>query len=407
MVFRKLPSCLPLRVSKAKQRWIKRRKKKREKKRKLSDMTLAYSFFILNYMKYHKANFQGPAMTGDLLWFSSVLLLLSRVSSCPEKCLCHLPTKSVDCSRQGLREIPLELPPRTQILHLQHNHIGDIPTSAFSRTPLLRTLDLSHNALLTLAPGAFLGLAQLQVLNLTQNSLHSLESKVFQSLPQLQELDLSFNNIQELPKFKGETLSHLTRLAIQSNQLQQVHRAHLASLPRLRALFFKDNLWKCNCHLLDLKLWLESFVYKGGMTDGVICSSPDIWKGKDLLKIPYELYNACLPLLGNGEPIETQLPGTAQQDPSQPSHPQEHIDKSRSDCELKPKARPVNLRHAIATVVITGVVCGVVCLMMLAAAIYGCTYAAIMAKGHGEALSQVNESRRAGIKKGSLNTSLA
>uniref|UniRef100_A0A4X2L5E2 Leucine-rich repeat and transmembrane domain-containing protein 1 n=2 Tax=Vombatus ursinus TaxID=29139 RepID=A0A4X2L5E2_VOMUR len=346
-------------------------------------------------------------MKGDLLWLSSVLLLLPGAGSCPEKCLCHTSSKSVDCSRQGLREIPSELPPRTQILHLQHNHIGDVPTSAFSRTPLLRTLDLSHNAIFTLAPGAFLGLAHLQVLNLTQNSLHSLESKVFQSLPQLQELDLSFNNIQELPEFKGDTLSHLTRLAVQKNQLQQVHRAHLASLPSLRALFFKDNLWKCNCHLLDLKLWLESFVYKGGITDGVICSSPDIWKGKDLLKIPYELYNTCLPLLGKGGPIQPQLPGTAQQDPPQPSHAQEQVDQSRSDCEFKPKARPVNLRHAIATVVITGVVCGIVCLMMLAAAIYGCTYAAIMAKGHGEPLSHINEPGRPGEERGPLSASLA
>ncbi|XP_068940469.1 leucine-rich repeat and transmembrane domain-containing protein 1 [Petaurus breviceps papuanus] len=358
-------------------------------------------------MKYHKPNFQGPAMKGDLLWLSSMLLLLPGAGSCPEKCLCHTPTKSVDCSRQGLKEIPSELPPRTQILHLQHNYIGDVPTSAFSSTPLLRTLDLSHNALLTLAPGAFLGLGHLQVLNLTQNSLHSLESKIFQSLPQLQELDLSFNNIQELPKFQGETLSHLTRLAIQRNQLQQVRRAHLASLPSLRVLFFKDNLWKCNCHLLDLKLWLESFVYKGGITDGVICSSPDIWKGKDLLKIPYELYNTCLPLLGNGAPIETQLPDTAQQDRPHPSQRQEQVDKSQSDCELKPKARPVNLRHAVATVVITGVVCGVVCLMMLGAVIYGCTYAAVMAKGHGEPLRHANEPRKFGEEKAPLGTSLA
>lgn len=53
---------------------------------------------------------------------------------------------------------------------------------------------------------------------------------------------------------------------------------------------------------------------------------------------------------------------------------------SLPECEPKQRLRPVNLRHAIATVVITGVVCGIVCLMMLAAAIYGCAYAAIMAK---------------------------
>uniref|UniRef100_F6PKH4 Leucine-rich repeat and transmembrane domain-containing protein 1 n=1 Tax=Monodelphis domestica TaxID=13616 RepID=F6PKH4_MONDO len=346
-------------------------------------------------------------MKGDLFWLSMLLLLFHKVGSCPGKCLCHPHTKTVDCSRQGLREVPSELPPRTQVLHLQNNQIGELPTSAFSRTPLLRVLDLSNNSLSTLAPGAFLGLGHLQVLNLTQNSLQSLESKVFQSLPQLQELDLSFNNIRELPRFGGETLSRLTRLAIQRNQLQKLHRAHLEALPSLRALFFKDNLWKCNCHLFGLKLWMESFVYKGGVTDGVICSAPDIWKGKDLLKIPYELYSVCLPLLGNGGPVQAQLSGFAYQDFPPPRQPQEQVDKSHSDCELKPKTRPVNLRHAIATVVITGVICGIVCLMMLAAAIYGCTYAAIMAKGHGEPLSQVNGPRKPREAKGSADTSLA
>ncbi|KAM9099230.1 leucine-rich repeat and transmembrane domain-containing protein 1 [Sarcophilus harrisii] len=358
-------------------------------------------------MKYQKSNFQGPAMKGDLLWLSSVLLLLHGASSCPEKCLCHKPTKSVDCSRQGLREIPLDLPPGTQILHLQHNQIRAVPTSAFIGTPLLRSLDLSNNALFTLAPGAFLGLAHLQVLNLTQNSLQSLENNVFQSLPQLQELDLSFNNIQELPSFKGETLNHLTWLAVQRNQLRHVHRAQLAALPSLRVLFFRDNLWKCNCHLLDLKLWLESFVYKGGITDGVICSAPDIWKGKDLLKIPYELYNACLPLLGNGGPVQTQFPDTAELDLPPSGRPQEQTDKSQSDCDLKAKTRPVSLRHALATVVITGVICGVVCLMMLVAAVYGCTYAAIMAKSHRQPLRHAMERRSLQEEKGPLAASLA
>jgi hypothetical protein len=70
------------------------------------------------------------------------------------------------------------------------------------------------------------------------------------------------------------------------------------------------------------------------------------------------------------------------------------------ECEPKQRPRPVNLRHAIATVIITGVVCGIVCLMMLAAAVYGCAYAAIMAKYQrevkkNEELAAAQEAQRA------------
>ncbi|KAL2803679.1 leucine-rich repeat and transmembrane domain-containing protein 1 isoform 2, partial [Daubentonia madagascariensis] len=255
------------------------------------------------------------------------------------------------------------------------------------------TLNLSNNSLSNLAPQAFNGLQHLQVLNLTQNSLLFLESRLFHSLPQLRELDLSSNNISHLPTSLGKPWENLTIFAVQQNQLQQLDGALLESMPSVRLLFLKDNLWKCNCHLLGLKLWLEKFIYKGGITDGVICSSPDTWKGKDLLKIPHDLYQPCPP------PAPAPAPGSSQtQQPSSahgavPRPPENHSSGERdpSECEFKPKPRPANLRHAIATIIVTGVVCGVLCLMMLAAAIYGCTYAAITAQYHGGCWAQTNE----------------
>lgn len=65
--------------------------------------------------------------------------------------------------------------------------------------------------------------------------------------------------------------------------------------------------------------------------------------------------------------------------------------ESQSDCELKPKPKLPNLRHAVATIVITGIVCGIVCLMILAATIYGCTYAAMTAQSQGGPLAQIPE----------------
>ncbi|XP_011841560.1 PREDICTED: leucine-rich repeat and transmembrane domain-containing protein 1 [Mandrillus leucophaeus] len=334
-------------------------------------------------------------MKGELLLFSSVIVLLQVVYGCPDKCRCHSSTNFVDCSQQGLAEIPSHLPPQTRTLHLQDNQIHHLPAFAFRSVPWLTALNLSNNSLSDLAPGAFHGLQHLQVLNLTQNSLLSLESRLFHSLPQLRELDLSSNNISHLPTSLGETWENLTILAVQQNQLQQLDRALLESMPSVRLLFLKDNLWKCNCHLLGLKLWLEKFIYKGGITDGVICGSPDTWKGKDLLRIPHELYQPCPLAAPDPESSQLQWPGSTHGVVLRPSENHNSGDRDLLECELKPKPRPANLRHAIATVIITGVVCGIVCLMMLAAAIYGCTYAAITAQYHGGPLAQTNDPGKA------------
>ncbi|XP_045385924.1 leucine-rich repeat and transmembrane domain-containing protein 1 [Lemur catta] len=330
-------------------------------------------------------------MKGELLLLSSVTVLLQVVLGCPDKCHCHSSTDFVDCSRQGLAEIPSDLPPQTRTLHLQDNQIHQLPAFAFRSVPWLMTLNLSNNSLSNLAPQAFDGLQHLQVLNLTQNSLLSLESRLFRSLPQLRELDLSSNNISHLPTSLGKPWENLTIFAVQQNQLQQLDGALLESMPSVRLLFLKDNLWKCNCHLHGLKLWLEKFIYKGGITDGVICRSPDTWKGKDLLKIPHELYQPCPPPAPDPGSPQTQQPSSAFGAVPRPPENHSSGEQDPLGCEFKPRPRPVNLRHAIGTVIITGVVCGVLCLMMLAAAIYGCTYAAITAQYHGGCLAQTSE----------------
>ncbi|XP_038628721.1 leucine-rich repeat and transmembrane domain-containing protein 1 [Tachyglossus aculeatus] len=345
-------------------------------------------------------------MKGELLLLSSIISFLHGVCGCPETCFCHLSSKTVDCSNQGLTEVPSNLPAQTQTLHLQDNRIWIINESSFNETPWLKILDLSNNSLSTLPSGAFHGLHYLQVLNLTQNSIRTLENKIFNSLPQLRELDLSSNSILHLPESLGDAKENLTVFAVQQNQLQHINRVLLESFSNVRVLLFKDNLWKCNCHLLGLKLWLESFIYKGGITDEIICSAPENRKGKNLLKIPYEFYQACPPTGAQGGSSSAHPLGTEQGNTLKSTQHQEEGEKSHSECQLKPRPRTVNLRHAITTVVITGVVCGIVCLMMLAAATYGCAYAAITAKYQREHLAQANE-QRSPEKKEPFDSSLA
>ncbi|XP_010073148.1 PREDICTED: leucine-rich repeat and transmembrane domain-containing protein 1 [Pterocles gutturalis] len=348
---------------------------------------------------------QGSMMTGqevmDISCFKensgcnwllvlSVILLISAAQGCPDKCLCYTASKTADCKNRGFTEIPAHLPPEIQILQLQNNRIWRINQNAFTGTPLLKILDLSNNSLSSLAPGAFQKLRYLQVLNLTRNFIHYIENKTFSFLPHLKELDLSSNSIIRLPETFGNSTGNITLLSVKHNKLQKMERVLLESLPNLKVVLFKDNPWQCNCNVFGLKLWLESFLYRGGISDGIICSTPGIRKGKDLLKVPYELFGACPLRTAHIHLASIHHHSYEHRSSLKHSHHNEY-GESRSNCEPKPKPRPVSLRHAIATVVITGVVCGIVCLMMLAAAVYGCAYAAITAKYHREHLAPVRQ----------------
>ncbi|KAM9276942.1 leucine-rich repeat and transmembrane domain-containing protein 1 [Morus bassanus] len=330
-------------------------------------------------------------MKGNWLLVLSVILLTYTAHGCPDKCLCYTASKTADCKNRGFTEIPARLPPEIQILQLQNNRIWRINQNAFTETPSLKILDLSNNSLSSLAPGAFQKLRYLQVLNLTRNLIHYIENKTFSFLPHLKELDLSSNSIIRLPETFGNSTGNITLLSVKHNKLQKMERVLLESLPNLKVVLFKDNPWQCNCNVFGLKLWLESFLYRGGISDGIICSTPGIRKGKDLLKVPYELFGACPLTTAHVHLASIHHHSFEHRSSLKHAHHKEHEENSRSNCEPKPKPRPVSLRHAIATVVITGVVCGIVCLMMLAAAVYGCAYAAITAKYHRDHLAPVRQ----------------
>ncbi|XP_029456765.1 leucine-rich repeat and transmembrane domain-containing protein 1 [Rhinatrema bivittatum] len=319
-------------------------------------------------------------MKGRLILPFSVVLLLRVVWGCPEVCLCHRSTKTVDCNNQGLVEIPSNVPPETQKLYLQNNNIQVINNSAFGNTPWLTVIDLSNNSISSLSANTFLRLHFLQTLNLTNNLIHFLENKLFNTVQNLTELDLSSNNIVNLPESLGDNTGHLSLLAVKHNQLQRIDRVLLDSLSNLKIFLFKDNPWQCSCQATGLKLWLESFLYRGGIIDEIVCFTPENLKGKNLLKIPYELYEGCPPKTAHLHLSNTQHRTLELQNNGKHGHHTEPGGRNFSDCELKSKPRTASLRHAVATVIITGVICGIVSLMMLAAAVYGCAYATMTAR---------------------------
>ncbi|KAM4722532.1 leucine-rich repeat and transmembrane domain-containing protein 1 [Rhinophrynus dorsalis] len=322
-------------------------------------------------------------MKGGLILASSVILVFHTAWGCPEFCTCQPSSRTVDCSYRGLVEIPNHLPPQTQILYLQGNQIRAINHTSFTNIPGLKILDLSNNSISVLSPFAFHFLRSLQILNLTDNLIHYLESQAFSSFLDLKELDLSSNSLSALPESLSNNTRNLTFLGLRQNQLQRIDRSMLETFTNLKVLLVKSNPWQCNCNTMALKLWLENFLYKGGTIDELICNSPENRKGNDLLKIPFETYKSCPPVTAPFPLANIHHHSSDHKSTGRHGH---YVDDGGShiECEPKPKPRPVSLRHAIATVVITGVVCGIVCLMMLAAAVYGCAYAAIMARYHRE-----------------------
>lgn len=331
----------------------------------------------------HEGEHQLPAMTGELILALIGILLIHQACGCPKECTCNLKTKTVDCRGRGLTDIPTRLQPDTQELYLQNNQIHAVHPWAFREASSLQVLDLSNNNISILSASSFQGLHCLLVLNLANNSIRDIDSKLFSPTNSLSELNLAFNSIASLPGNLAEDFRNLTRLSVRHNGLQRLDRTLLEPLSKLQALFLHNNPWTCDCQVIGLKLWLERFLFKGGTIDKIRCLQPEDLEGTDLQKVPYEMFQTC-PSTNYNYPF-SNIHHRDPEPKSSHSHAQDQpAGDSVPECEPKQRPRPVNLRHAIATVVITAVVCGIVCLMMLAAAVYGCAYAAVMAKYHRE-----------------------
>lgn len=195
---------------------------------------------------------------GSFLLFLNVWLSLfatmscSQLLACPAKCSCLV--NMVDCSKQGLEEVPKDLPLWTEVLELQDNDLKSISATSFSHLKNLQKLDLSRNRIKLIVPGSLamldhltalklnnnqltefpdLGPLNLSSLNLAHNEIHSLSSVWLPRAKSLKNLDLSYNKIAEFPAGVFSNGSRLQVLNLGNNRLHNLEKGCLHNLTAL------------------------------------------------------------------------------------------------------------------------------------------------------------------------------
>lgn len=58
-------------------------------------------------------------------------------------------------------------------------------------------------------------------------------------------------------------MRNLSHLGLAHNKIIRLDRSLLEALTRLDSLTLRGNPWRCDCQLISLKLWLETYLFKG------------------------------------------------------------------------------------------------------------------------------------------------
>ncbi|GJQ75024.1 putative leucine rich repeat C-terminal domain protein [Trypoxylus dichotomus] len=239
--------------------------------------------------------------------------------SCPDMCVCKWKNgkQTVECSSRNFQAIPEGMDPNTQVLEFSTNKLQTLHSQMFLKMDLinLQRIYLSQNRITTIDEYAFKGLTNLVELDLSGNLLDTVPTAAFADCPSLMRLTLSYNPISILKRGSFTYLSFLHSLElsncnvnhIEEGAFQGLHSIewlHLDGnklttikgnkvLPEsLRGIELQGNLWRCDCNMLDLYVWLMNLnvPYSAEPT----CKGPRKLAGRAIKSIP-ESELACLP----------------------------------------------------------------------------------------------------------------
>lgn len=194
-------------------------------------------------------------------------------------------------------------------LHLRHNAIKYVPVRSFQDCRSMQFLDLGHNRLQSLARNSFAGLVKLTELHLEHNELVKVNLAHFPRLLSLRSLymdhnrativvstldwtyqfleriDFSGNAIEYIEPHVFDSVPNLKSLKLDLNKLTYIDQRILNSWASLTTITLSGNTWECSRNVCALASWLSNF--KGQCDDGLLCSSPDMTQGEDILDAVY------------------------------------------------------------------------------------------------------------------------
>ncbi|XP_049444498.1 uncharacterized protein LOC125896175 isoform X1 [Epinephelus fuscoguttatus] len=183
---------------------------------------------------------------------------ITRLSLCMER---SITGRHVHRLRPQSRPGCVSWAPTLQLLSVERNQLEQLP-QGLEGSESLQVLQLSFNRISTLRPGDLSHLRQLKELHLQHNLITSLHPQMFQDLAQLQVLDLSFN------------------------MLTSLHPLTYFSLRNIGAdVQLGGNSWQCDCSMRSLRRRMAYDSGRGLQAWSVVCATPSIISGRDLLQV--------------------------------------------------------------------------------------------------------------------------
>lgn len=215
-------------------------------------------------------------------------------------------------------DLPIGIDPGTQVLNFTGNNLQYLMSERFYKMGLinLQKIFLPRNQLSRIHERAFRGLSNLVELDLSENMLTAIPSDTFSDYTSLMRLILNGNPIREVKSNAFKHLSFLTTLELSNCQLSLVEdeaflgldnlewlkldgnristlQGHHILPQSLHGINMQGNRWNCDCKLIDLHLWLNTFNVPQQF-ENPKCMSPERLAGQVIKQLKTDDL-ACLP----------------------------------------------------------------------------------------------------------------